>query len=113
MSIDTKAVKTWTAEQMFKEFVQRQVLLESLGGWLYRGIVGDEMCVIEEACIELYKCPPVSLIAENVITASRTDESGVVHSVVTPCHPMFRGLHMSPTVDTPGNPITCLLCLVG
>ena len=113
MSIDTKAVKTWTAEQMFREFAQRQELLGQLVGSLYSSIVGDEMCVIEAECVEQFKCPPVSLIDQGVITASRTDHANVVHDVIAPCEKHYRGMRLNVKLDIPAKPITCLLCLVG
>jgi len=112
MSIDPKAVATWTARQMYMEFAQRQDLLAQLVGSLYSSIVSDEMCVIEEACIERFKCPPMSLIANNVLTASRTDATGVTHGVITPCNPYYYGMRLDPLLDIPAKPITCLLCLV-
>jgi hypothetical protein len=113
MSIDPKAVKTWSAEQMFKEFSQRQDLLGQLVGALYSSIVSDEMAVIEAECLERFNCAPVWLIDKNIITASRTDATGVVHDVIKPCDVHYRGMRMSAKLDIPAKPLTCLLCLVG
>ncbi len=113
MSIDVKAVRTWTAAQMFREFAQRQDLLGQLVGSLYTGIVSDEMAVIEAECLERFNCAPVWLIDKNIITASRTDDAGVVHDVIKPCDVHYRGMRMSAKLDIPAKPLSCLLCLVG
>jgi hypothetical protein len=113
VSIDPKAVETWPPEKLFTEYVQRHNLLGQLVGNLYPAVVGDEMCVIEQACMNRYGCGPGWLIDWHHITASRTDEFGVVHDVIKPCIVHFRGMRMTTLFDVPAKPVTCLLCLGG
>ena len=111
MSIDMEAAATWSPEKLFQEFVDRHDVLGQLVGALYTSIVSDEMAAIEQICMNRYGCATAWLIDQHIITASRTDEFGVVHDVIRPCDSHFRGMRISKHLDVPAKPLTCLVCV--
>lgn len=112
MSVDPEALARWTNEELLTEFDRLVTLERTLVGWLYRGVVHDEVEVIGQEAVRRTGHHPNWWREKGIVHTSWTDESGLVHN------PFYRQCTAVPVMrvlpssyDHPGKAFSCLWCL--
>jgi hypothetical protein len=108
MTLNLEEAKSWSDEQLVHECEERIALLHQLGGWLYTGIVGNELSALEQLGMERHRVHPNAWREQGIIPTTWTDLFYVVHEWGGPC---FKSVKPRPRPDYPMKSVTCLLCI--
>lgn len=107
MSLDVAVAKTWNDEQLLREYEHRLKMHPQLVGWLYRGIIEEELGWLVEIARERYMTHIEEWRDRGVVPTTWTDLFYVVHEWRSPCRTRVKP---APVPDQTPSTITCLEC---
>lgn len=108
MSVDIEVARAWDDEKLLDEYERLLGVQATLNGWLYRGVVGNEIIALDEIARSRHALSLSAWRNDGIVASSWTDLFYVVHEWRSPCRANVKPM---PLPDRPRKMVTCLECI--